>query len=174
VQELGPWVGISRDVGGSVAETVGIVLEGCTGWLLGGRSSAGGVGRYVRSSDGHDAGLGRIRIGLSARCASEGIGWWVGMEYDGHDAGLGRIRIGLSARCVSEEILGVEMLGMEYALVGRRKEEGSKRLRSRRRGMTRKESEVAGKSRAGIVGAAGVGAGGMAMSGRGEGPESLG
>jgi hypothetical protein len=31
VRELGPWVGVLRDVGGSVTETVGVVLEGCNG-----------------------------------------------------------------------------------------------------------------------------------------------
>ena len=63
-----------------------------------------------------------------------------------------------------------------YMMVGRRKVEGSKRLLSERRGMTRKESEFVGRrvaeeSRAGIcgvagsVGAARVGAesGGMAV-----------
>ncbi len=48
-----------------------------------------------------------------------------------------------------------------FTMVGRRKVEGTKRLLSERRGMTRKESEFAGRrvaeeSRAGISGIAGI------------------
>ncbi len=65
----------------------------------------------------------------------------------------------MSARCVSEGI--VIGLGWDGGRRGKRKVEGPKRLLSERRGMTRKESEFAGRrvaeeSRAGICGVAGI------------------